>query len=137
MECSFCGNALSGEEIESPRKDKDGTLLCDACFDDKYTHSCPICEDFFDEDLDAKISPKHIIVLEEQKGGIPIGIYEIISYPFYADGMIEFHIFKGALKRICDAPTGIESHYSSRYVCDKCVTKQKQKQKSDVAWIMR
>lgn len=132
-QCSSCRDDLEGYEIESPYHDKDGTILCDKCHEDKYQHLCHICEDFFYEDMDAKISPKYIIVLEDGNG-VPTGIYEITSYPFFVDGMIEYHIFKNAVKRICDAPSEIESHYEAGYICDKCANELLE---SELNWRMR
>lgn len=135
QKCSSCGDDLDGEEIEAPRHDKDGTILCDKCFEDKYTHLCPICEDFYDEDLNAKITPKYLMVLKSvgENVGLTAGIYEIISYPFFADGIIEMHIFKGAVKRICDNPPDIKNCYTLYYVCNECVAKQLTKDKEEKA----
>lgn len=135
--CSSCGDELEGEEIESPRNDKDGTILCDDCFEDKYTHRCPVCEELFDEDFDEKISPKYLIVLPSvgENVGLASGIYRITRYPFFADGMIEFHIFKDAVNRICNIPSDIDDCYTLYYVCNECVTKARLEQ--DVSWNMR
>lgn len=125
QKCSSCEGVLCGDEIESPRKDKDGSILCDECYDEKYEHNCPICEEYFYEDLDAEITPKYLMVLEKvgDTVGLTAGIYEIISYPFFADGIIEMHIFKDAVKRICDNPPDIEDCYTLYYICDECAAK--------------
>jgi len=137
QKCSSCGDDLDGEEIDSPRHDKDGTILCDECFEDKYTHRCPICEKLYEEDVDAEITRKYIMVLPNvgENVGLTVGIYEIISYPFFADGIIEMHIFKNAVKRICDNPPDIEDCYTLYYLCNECVAKLERK--SETEWIMR
>ncbi len=138
--CNSCGDELEEEEIESPRKDKDGSILCDECYEDKYQHHCPVCEEFFYEDLEAKISPKYLMILPSvgENVGLDAGIYEIVSYPFFADGIIELHIYKSAVKWICDIPSDIEDCYTLYYICDDCKTKLEQnQQESDIIWSMR
>lgn len=135
QKCSLCGDNLKEEEIESPKTDKDGSLLCDECFENKYTHSCPICEEWFDEDFSAKITPKFLLVLPSvgENVGLDAGIYEIIRYPFYADGITEMHIYKGAVKRICDVPSDIEDCYTLYYICDGCA--RRAKQEYELNWV--
>lgn len=123
--CSSCGEKLVEEEVESPGMDKDGAILCDKCFENKYTHRCPICEEFFDEEIETKITPKYLMVLPGvgEYIGLDCGIYEILNYPFFADGIIETHIFKDAVKRICDAPSNIEHCNTLCYICNDCAKK--------------
>ncbi len=80
IKCNSCGDDLEGEEIDSPRKDRDGTVLCDECFENEYTHRCPICED-----LGAKISPRCLMVLKSvgDNVGLDDGIYEIVHLILY------------------------------------------------------
>jgi hypothetical protein len=128
MKCTLCEEELDEEEIESPRKDRDGDIICDKCFDDRYSYHCPICEEMFSEDFSVKISPKYPLIAEYASEDIDIdsGIYEILSYPFYADGVIEIHIFKSAVKRISGLPNDLDEDdlwSDIYYVCDDCIKK--------------
>ena len=127
--CSICGESLNEEEIGSPRKDKDGRIICDACFDDKYTYLCPICEEHFTEDFTKDISPKYLLISDyaSEQMYTESGIYEITSYPFFRDGIIEMSMIETAINRIGDSPKDFdEDEFISDifYVCDECVKKQ-------------
>ena len=129
MNCSICGKELDSEEIESPRKDKAGRIICDECFDDKYTHHCPICEEHFDEDFTKKISPKYLLISDCAAEAMYInsGIYEITKYPFFREGMIEISMIETALDRIAHLPKDFdEDEFFSDifYVCEECGKKQ-------------
>lgn len=137
MICDVCSKPLTDEEQESPREDKDGGILCDECFENEYTHRCPMCEDLFDEDLTVGISPKYLLITDYVSDyfGIEKGIYEIISYPFYRDGIIEMSVIKSAVTWVCELPIDIENSAELFYVCDSCVKKIQYEQ--DIKWMMR
>ena len=51
------------------------------------------------------------------------GIYEIISYPFYMDGMVDMHLIEMPIKKIAELPDDVvDDRLSSSlyYVCDGC-----------------
>jgi hypothetical protein len=126
MKCTVCGDELDPEEVESPRRDKDGDIICDHCFEEQYSYTCPICEEMFDEDFSEKISPKYLLITTYagEELGVDPGIYEIVSYPFYADGLIETHLFKSAVKKIADLPDDLDEDNlwcDEYYICDECV----------------
>jgi hypothetical protein len=125
--CTLCGDELDQEEIEFPQKNKDGAIICDRCFDDRYSHLCPICENNFSENFEEQISPKYLLVTKDvgEEFGIESGIYEIIAYPFFADGITEWHLITSALKRIADIPEDFDDDSMTlHYICDECVKKQ-------------
>ena len=128
MKCTRCGERLGAEEIESPSVDKDGDIICDHCFEEQYTYNCPVCEEFFDEDFSQKISPKYLLISDYagEEMGVESGIYEIISYPFFRDGMISMSMIETAINRIADLPEEFdENDFISDifYVRDSCVKK--------------
>lgn len=128
MKCTLCEEELDEEETESPRVGKDGDVICDRCFDERYSYTCPVCEEEFREDFSVKISPKYLLITEyaSEDIGIDSGIYEILSYPFYTDGVIEIHIFKSAMKRISGLPNDLDEDdlwSDIYYVCDDCIKK--------------
>ena len=121
MNCERCGEKLDEEEAESPQRDRDGDIICDECFELKYTYICPICREMFNEDFSKEISPEYFLVSEDTSEDLNLtpGIYEITSYPFYADSMIEIHIFKTAVNKIADLPKGTYED-DTQYVCSNC-----------------
>ena len=132
MKCTECETELDAEEAESPRIDEDGGIICDRCFEDKYSHLCPLCEETFDGDFSVKISPKHILVTKyaAEELGLDPGIYEIISYPWFADGIIEIQIYESAIKKIAEIPSDFNEGDligDIHYVCEECAKKQEAK----------
>ena len=130
--CTECGTELDAEEAESPRVDKDGDIICDQCFENQYSYLCPLCGEIFDEDFSVKISPKHILVTKyaAEELGFDPGIYEIISYPFFADGIIELHFFKSSIKKIAELSGDFNEDDlidDIHYVCEECAKKQEAK----------
>ena len=132
MKCTECETELNAEEAESPRVDEENHILCDRCFKDKYSHLCPLCEETFDKDFSEKISPKHILITEyaAKNIGLNPGIYEITSYPWFADGMIEIQIYESAIKKIAELPGDFnEGDFVAdiHYVCEDCAEKEEAK----------
>ena len=130
MICEHCEKELDEEEQEAPREDKAGNIICDKCFDEKYMFTCAICEELFEEDFSKRISPQYLFISEYAGEDLNIspGIYEIIAYPFFADGVIEIHIFTSALRRVANVPPSVnesEQYGDIFYVCKECVGKQK------------
>ena len=128
MTCTICEDELNSEETESPRTDKDGRIICDHCFEEKYSHLCPLCEEIFDEDFSESISPKYLLITEyaSKELGFDPGLYEILSYPFFADGIVEIHLFGSSIKKIAGLPSDFneDNLYSDIcYVCEDCVKK--------------
>lgn len=131
--CTKCNRELDEEEIESPKKDEYENIICDSCFEKLYEYHCPLCENTFEEDFSKPISPQYFIITEEGEEDFlgDAGIYKILSYPFYADGMIEFHLFTSAIKKVADLPTEFdknEFYNSMYYICDECTKKYMEKQ---------
>ena len=75
--CTDCGSTLEPDEEESPRRNEDGNIVCDQCFDDHYQHLCPICEEHFYEDFNQEISPKHFIITRQAEKR---GCYLLFKY---------------------------------------------------------
>jgi|LGOV01.1.fsa_nt_gb hypothetical protein len=124
--CEWCGHPLDEDEMESPLHSKDSKIICDECYRNEYTHSCPLCEESFSEDFFQKISPQYLLVSEYASEGTstPTGIYKITEYPFYADGVTEAHLIETSLQHVSDIPKGFNEgeHFGDIfYVCDNCM----------------
>ena len=62
------------------------------CFD-AVGFKCGYCEErFLDRDL-------RWLAVVEPVDGAHRGVYRIVKFPFYADGMIEAHLYRDALRR--------------------------------------
>lgn len=122
MNCTNCKEELDTEEKESPRRDRRGNIICDRCYEEEYSHICPICEEKFDEDFSKEISPRHFLITEDAGDDLYLapGIYKIISYPFFRDGIIETSLIESAILKIADLPEGICEN-DINYVCEECV----------------
>jgi hypothetical protein len=122
MECATCGNELDEGEVESPYVDEDGNPICDYCYDDT-TFTCGCCEER--ESLNSRGRIGGLFVsTDETATGIPDGIYEVVEHPFYADGMIEMHLYKDAVRKLSDDTRGIVTDpYPMAFLCEECAKK--------------
>jgi hypothetical protein len=131
MNCTKCGDILDSEEEESPQRDKDNNVICDRCYEEQYSWICPICEEKFDEDFSKEISPEYLLITEGAGEDMYLapGIYEITSYPFFRDGMIQTSLITSAIRKILDVPkdTCKDDIY---YVCENCINKIKNKERN-------
>jgi len=126
--CTNCGSTLEPDEEEAPRKDEDGNIVCDQCYDDRYQHLCPICEELFWEVYEKEISPKYFIITRQAEANhvAKAGFYEIVSLPFYKDGIIEASLIDSAINRLGDLPKNLDEdnlHYSLYFICENCAEK--------------
>lgn len=126
MECTECGAILEDDETEHPNRNKSGEILCYGCFDYHYEYLCPLCGESFYEDFEQEISPKYFLCTEDAAIDLSIepGIYEIVKYPYYADGLIEVQLYKDAVKWICEIPSDFnnDEHIGSiHFPCDNCM----------------
>ncbi len=103
--CTWCKKRLDYEEVESPHLSEDNEVLCDDCYDEKYRRICPLCEEYY-EDSKTVEDGFYYMIIEKREGSDTIGkslqrgIYQIIQFPFFADGMIEGHYFSRAFKKL-------------------------------------
>ena len=115
--CSTCGEKLTdddeiAEETESPRIP--GEIVCDNCWFDEYCDRCVLCDNYMREE-----DTEYVLMTDEFQG-VPPGCYKF-RRPWYANGMIEMHIFSDALTRVRDLLPGEDSDdYVSGYVCKEC-----------------
>ena len=125
--CGY-GEESDLQETESPYTNDDA--ICDPFIEEKYSYTCPICGEAFDEDFFERTSPQYLLVTEyaSEKLNINSGVYEILSYPSLVNGLVEMHLFESAVKRISDLPNDIDEDNlwsDIYYVCDKCVGKMR------------
>lgn len=126
MKCTKCGDELDSEEEELSYRDKSGNIRCDYCFCEDYVFLCPICEELFLEDFSEDISPEYLLVTKNASESLYVvpGIYKIIAYPFYRDGITEMSLIKTAIRKIANIPKDICAD-GIHYICKNCGVEEK------------
>lgn len=104
--CSYCGEELHGEELESPYKDESGDIMCDNCYTDHYEDYCDLCDNIV-ENTELESKPGELIAVWREAPGlcctIAPGYYRVKQWPiFYAAGMIGGYIFPDAIEKVID-----------------------------------
>jgi hypothetical protein len=101
--CSLCGEALTAEEREYPKYDRDGGVLCETCWDEEFRGTCYRCGERV-ERADLPSAPGFIIAVWRSApalgGRLRRGYYRVLEWPFFADGMIEGFFYSTALERL-------------------------------------
>lgn len=103
--CSFCGEELDNYQAESPMLDPNDKLpVCDECYHEKFEFTCCGCQEYGD----VAEQHKFLVVFEE---GIDTcgptlapGLYRIVEFPYWANGMIEGHLYSSSLKLLRPLP---------------------------------
>lgn len=81
--CSYCYNELDEEEIEYPRTDETGDIICDNCFKENYQDYCPLCEEHYDTPTKPEETFFVISKESESKAGVEAGFYKVKSWPYW------------------------------------------------------
>ena len=119
--CTFCGDALEGEEVESPYKDEAGDVMCDECYRVHYRFTCCWCEE------DGETSDQHnmVVVFDKEDAGIPLGVYRVKSTPYYSQDLLGGgSLHEWALERIADNPSDINiGSHACGHFCIECQDK--------------
>lgn len=77
--------------------------MCDECYGQHYEDNCSRCGEIFEK---KELSPKPGRIIGVWRdapallGHIDAGYYRVLSWPIYADGMIEGYFFSRALSRV-------------------------------------
>jgi len=121
--CSYCGSPLDEEEAANPRRDEDGDILCDECYQEHYEYECPQCCN----PVENETNKKHIFItpaLAEDQG-LQTGIYSVLSWPWAVSNYFSFQIIPSAIKRVADLPDELKDELEGNYLCEECVEKIK------------
>lgn len=134
--CSWCNKKLDSEEIESPRlSNDDKEIICDNCYEDKYSMTCTLCEDMFDKPM--KVEDGYYFLITEDRFGsdtlgknLDAGVYKIIKFPFFADGITEGFYYSDAFQKIRDLTSSEkidikEAGHRDEEVCEDCAKSSK------------
>jgi hypothetical protein len=120
-DCSYCGNLLSEDELESPYTDEDNDIICDECEHEHFQFQCCKCEEY--DHID--VQHYYLIVADDVDKSIPPGIYYIKGGPYFGGPLIgELGLFANKLLRLRDLPTNIDTGgYPCGHLCRTCVRK--------------
>jgi hypothetical protein len=91
IECGRCGNDLDDDEMESPRQDEDGDIMCDECYHEHFEFTCSVCQEHGDtEDQHNMLAVYDSEVFEEndRENGWKRGVYMIVDRPYYLAPLI-------------------------------------------------
>lgn len=94
--CTWCGNKLDEEQSANPRLDESKEVICDECYREHYEGECDRCGEIVEE-TELQMKPGELLALWQEADGLQPGYYRVLSWPIYADGMIEGHIYTDAL----------------------------------------
>ena len=135
MKCNWCEKDLDKEEQEHPYKSKSDEIICDSCYDDEYRMICTLCQSMMD--IPDTVKEGYFFMLTEDMYGRNVcgdelkkGIYQIIEFPFYADGITEGHFYSNSFKFIRNLTDEEiknieENDFKNCEVCDECAKKCK------------
>ena len=84
IKCSYCGDDLKDDELESPSIDPDDrTPVCDDCYHDHFEFTCCACEEY------GEVEDQHkYLVVFEAVDDVEPGIYRIKYKPYFTSGLI-------------------------------------------------
>lgn len=119
IECSYCGEFLPDYQAEEPLLDKnDGKPCCDECYHEHFEFTCFWCDEYEDDEyMDG------ILVIAEECGGLPSGLYRILSKPYFISDMFNMNWLKDSFHRIGDLPPTFivdPDDYPSGHLCRDC-----------------
>ncbi len=115
--CEWCEERLTDEEIEYPRDSIQ--TICDECYHEHYEFTCCWCQEY------DHVDHQHVyLILTEEFDDLQSGIYKIVDFPYFVDGMITGWFIRSSLERICDLPDGIDTEpHPAGHLCRECQTK--------------
>lgn len=122
--CFDCEEELNEYELENPYHNSSGDVLCDNCYREECEFLCTVCGNY-ENDPDESIRDAALVVWDADGAGVPAGFYQITQWPYYADGMIEAHLYESALRFIGPLPTDLEAddYYPCGKLCRDCQIK--------------
>lgn len=133
--CTYCAGDLDREERQHPRKDEAGDVMCDECFSRHYESDCTRCCEIFETaSLDTR--PGNLIGIWRPvpacgQDDLEPGYYRVLSWPIFADGMVEGYFFGRSLRFVAHLDSQGErraqdEQFMSGPMCPDCRAKVEQ-----------
>lgn len=114
--CGGCGDLFDSYCEHSEYVQARGHTLCESCYRAERAFRCCACDNH-----DCHDAPGRLAVVAEEVQGLPPGLYKITRWPFYADGIIEGHIYEDTFERVGDAPESADTDgYPIGFLCSDC-----------------
>jgi len=115
-ECEYCGNALTPEEVEHPEPEGN---ICNSCYRDHFEFDCCRCGN------PEHIDHQHVFcavfeALTGLGGDVEPGVYELVRFPYYADGVIEGYVYHESFRRVRDLDFESTDDYPMGHLCRTC-----------------
>lgn len=135
--CSRCGNDLSEDEMEAPREDESGEIMCDDCYSDNYEELCPICSNIYDKPTTPEDTYFVISKETEHEAEMKAGFYQVLRYPVFCaatGGLGPTYMYPENCKllRECDIDSMLNKLYNkgnhnhrinTNFCCPSCAEK--------------
>lgn len=104
--CSYCGDELDGEELESPYKDESGDIICDDCYHDHYEGTCDLCQNIV-QNTELESKPGELFAVWSEASAIGAkdlkpGYYRVKEWPMYVSDMLSASFFSESIEKIMD-----------------------------------
>ncbi len=116
--CEYCGENLSPEEIANPIPEG---AICESCYHEHFEFTCYRCQNYDHEDEQHKM-----LVIAEECGGLPRGVYRITDFPYYTSNYFDMRWNKFNLEWIGPMPEELSAedvNYPSGHLCRDCQLK--------------
>jgi len=85
--CASCGHELDRDELEYPRQDEDGDVICTGCYREKYEGTCDRCLEIV-EKTELAMNPGETFALFEPVDDLGRGFYRALRWPIYMNGYV-------------------------------------------------
>jgi len=116
--CTYCGEELSEEERDNPRKDYADDLMCSHCYEEHFQFECCICGELEDNENRHNM----VIVFEEDGVGVKPGVYRVKESSYFTVSIVgDGWIHEWAVERIGDVPESADGFgYPCSHACLEC-----------------
>lgn len=127
--CAECEEELSDDEFDSPYLNGDNLPICFNCYESDYSFQCCMCGNLADLIEEGEIGGL-LICVDTEGTGLPFtGVYKVISWPYYYNGMIESSMEEHSLELITRCLYDLENDtdgYPIAHLCRACSEKVKE-----------
>ena len=128
--CTRCEELLDEEEAESPRLDKrddNEDIICDDCYTELFEITCPICEEYFEDENFGEGKFHFIITDYDYPHSIRPGVYKAIRFPFFSSCMVgSDDIYPECVEFVAPIKHGWCKKSANGQICQECIDKLKQ-----------
>lgn len=121
LECEWCGNDLTQEEIDDP--EPEGTI-CQECYHEHFEFTCCRCckYDHIDYQDMWLVVFEAVEDFDERDREIQPAIYEIVGFPYYGGSLLGSSWLHGRKLRLMSAKIDFDDDgYACGHLCRVCI----------------